>query len=53
MNADLILVLDKGRVIQIGRHEELVMDKNGMYRQIYDIQTQIDEEIEQEITHIN
>jgi len=53
MNADLILVLDKGRVIQIGHHEELVMDKNGMYRQIYDIQTQIDEEIEQEITHIN
>jgi ATP-binding cassette subfamily B protein len=53
MNADLILVLDKGQVIQMGHHEELVMDKNGMYRQIYDIQTQIDEEIEQEITHIN
>ena len=48
MNADLILVMDKGCVIQMGRHEELV-EQEGMYRQIYDIQTRIDEELEEEI----
>ncbi|MBU4225908.1 MAG: ABC transporter ATP-binding protein/permease [Chloroflexi bacterium] len=49
MNADLILVMDKGEVVQIGRHAELVA-QDGMYRQIYDIQTRIDEELEEEIT---
>ncbi len=49
MNADLILVLDKGEVIQMGTHEELVCDADGMYRRIYDIQTRIDEELEEEI----
>jgi ATP-binding cassette subfamily B protein len=48
MNADLILVMDKGQTVQMGRHEELVA-QNGMYRQIYNIQTRIDEELEQEI----
>jgi ATP-binding cassette subfamily B protein len=48
INADLILVMDKGAVIQKGRHEELVT-LDGMYRQIYNIQTRIDEELEQEI----
>jgi len=49
MNADLILVMDKGRVIQIGQHESLIR-QDGMYRQIYAIQTRIDEELEAEIT---
>jgi ATP-binding cassette subfamily B protein len=49
LNADLILVMDKGEVIQMGQHRELVKDVNGMYRQIYDIQTRIDEELEMEI----
>jgi ATP-binding cassette subfamily B protein len=49
MTADLILVLDKGRVIQMGTHEELVSQTDGMYRRIYDIQTRIDEELEMEI----
>jgi ATP-binding cassette subfamily B protein len=49
MNADLILVMDKGQIIQMGRHESLVTQA-GMYRQIYDIQTRIDEELAYEIT---
>jgi len=49
MIADLILVLDKGSVIQMGTHEELVLQKDGMYRRIYDIQTRIDQELEQEL----
>jgi ATP-binding cassette subfamily B protein len=53
MIADLILVLDKGEVIQMGTHEELVSQMAGMYRRIYDIQTRIDEELEIEISRVN
>jgi ATP-binding cassette subfamily B protein len=48
MNADLILVLDQGRIVQRGTHNEL-MAQEGIYRQIYDIQTRIDAELEAEI----
>jgi ATP-binding cassette subfamily B protein len=48
MNADLILVLDKGSVVQKGKHEDL-MKVEGIYRQIYEIQTQIEDELEKEI----
>jgi ATP-binding cassette subfamily B protein len=53
MIADLILVLDKGEVVQMGTHEELVTQEEGMYRRIYDIQTRIDEELETEIARVN
>ncbi len=53
MIADLILVLDKGEVIQMGTHKELVSQTDGMYRRIYDIQTRIDEELEMEILRVN
>jgi len=53
MIADLILVLDKGEVIQMGTHEELVSQMDGMYRRIYDIQTRIDDELEMEISRVN
>ena len=53
MIADLILVLDKGEVVQMGTHEELLKDKDGMYRRIYDIQTKIDVELENEIARVN
>jgi ATP-binding cassette, subfamily B, bacterial len=48
MDANLILVMDKGRVIQKGTHEELLA-QGGMYRQIYDLQTRIEDELEKEI----
>jgi ATP-binding cassette subfamily B protein len=49
MKADLIVVLDKGEIIQMGNHEEL-LSQEGIYRQIFDIQTRIDEELEKEIS---
>jgi ATP-binding cassette subfamily B protein len=48
MNADLILVLDHGRIVQRGKHEELLQEP-GIYRQIYDIQTKIEAELEKEV----
>lgn len=48
MNADLILVLEKGRVVQKGTHAELIQ-KDGIYRKIYEIQMRIETELEQEI----
>lgn len=53
MNADLILVLDKGEVVQMGKHAELVSQKDSIYRRIYEIQTRIDDELELEITRAN
>ena len=53
MVADLILVLDKGEIVQMGTHEELITQMDGMYRRIYDIQTRIDDELEMEISRAN
>jgi ATP-binding cassette subfamily B protein len=50
MHADLILVLDKGKIIQKGKHDELLAE-DGMYRQIYELQTRIDDELEMELTN--
>ncbi|MFC1898858.1 ABC transporter ATP-binding protein [Chloroflexota bacterium] len=36
-SADLILVLDKGQIVERGKHDELIT-KDGLYRQIYDSQ---------------
>ena len=46
MKADKIMVLEGGRVAEIGSHNELVQ-KNGIYRRIYDLQSGVEEEIQQ------
>ncbi|MPM34114.1 putative ABC transporter ATP-binding protein [bioreactor metagenome] len=50
-NADLILVLDKGKIIQRGKHNDLVQQE-GMYRQIFNIQTRIEDELEKEVSRV-
>jgi ATP-binding cassette subfamily B protein len=48
MTADQILVFDKGEVVQHGKHADLV-NQPGIYRQIFDIQTRIETELEKEV----
>lgn len=36
--ADLIVVLDGGRIVERGRHDELV-DRGGLYAELYDLQS--------------
>ncbi len=37
-NADRILVLDKGKIIQQGKHDELLQDTEGVYSKLYELQ---------------
>ncbi|MGM0460990.1 MAG: ABC transporter ATP-binding protein [Fibrobacterota bacterium] len=37
VRADMILVLDQGRIVERGNHEELIQ-KNGRYKELYDLQ---------------
>jgi ATP-binding cassette subfamily B protein len=47
-NADLILVMDQGHVIQQGIHSDLIQQE-GVYQQIFNIQTRIEDELEKEL----
>ncbi len=37
-NADKIIVLEKGKIVQIGKHDELLNDENGIYKKLYELQ---------------
>jgi len=49
ISADKIIVLDGGRILQMGTHNELLA-QGGAYQQIYDIQTRIETELREEIS---
>ena len=36
-NADRIYVISKGKIVEVGTHEEL-LEKNGVYKRLYNIQ---------------
>ncbi len=42
--ADLILVIDKGKIVQRGTHSNLI-SKEGLYKRIYTLQNSLDNEI--------
>ncbi len=50
-NADQILVLDDGRIVERGTHEALLA-RGGMYRRLYDLQLREQEEYEERILAI-
>ena len=52
MHADKILMLDKGRVVQQGTHEELSSEK-GIYRKLCEIQGAIQQQIEHDLHSID
>ena len=51
MSADLILVLEGGRIVQRGTHTQLLTD-GGLYQQIHEAQTRIEDELEKELAGV-
>lgn len=51
MTADLILVLNKGRIVQAGDHAHLLAQE-GIYRRIYAAQTRIEDELQKELNRV-
>ena len=37
-NADRIIVLDRGKIVQDGKHNELLADEKGIYKKLYELQ---------------
>ena len=46
VSADMIIVMDKGLIVEQGTHKELVVKENGYYKSLYDSQFSINSEAE-------
>ncbi len=44
MNADQIIVMDKGQIVEKGTHKELLKNKGGFYKNLYDSQFSVKED---------
>ena len=51
-DCDRIIVLDKGKIIEEGTHDELIKEE-GFYKKIYDIQVSVEDEIRAETDEVN
>jgi len=51
MDCDKIIVLNKGSIVEMGNHEELIKS-NGFYKKIFDIQASLEDDINDEINEI-
>ena len=43
--ADQILVMDSGKIVEIGTHKELLQKEKGYYKNLYEVQFMIEEAI--------
>ena len=43
-NADWIVVLDNGRIVEQGEHEALLSREDGLYRRMHSLQFRLDDE---------
>lgn len=51
MTADLILVMEKGRIVQRGTHETL-MAQDGIYKRTYEMQARVEDELQADLATI-
>jgi ATP-binding cassette subfamily B protein len=50
--ADMILVLEDGKLVQRGSHDELVR-QDGLYKRIWEIQNSLEDELEDELEAVS
>ena len=43
LNSDKIIVLENGKIVESGSHEQLIIIENGFYKKLYELQFQKDE----------
>ena len=51
MYADLILVMDKGQIVQMGTHDSLI-HQDGIYKRTYEMQARIELELEKDMASV-